>query len=114
VNNSAGAGATAAADERQRLRERDIGEYIKEEPLTALAIAGGVGFVLGGGANSRIGLALLTIVGRIALRGAATSFIVDLVTGNHDNQRSDGGKARDGSLRNGHNDNGRTDFSDPD
>ncbi|MGC1397872.1 hypothetical protein [Candidatus Binatus sp.] len=113
MNNSAAAGVSAA-DERQRRRERDIGEYIKEEPLTALAIAGGVGFVLGGGANSRIGLALLTIVGRIALRGAATSFIVDLVTGNHDNQRSDRGKARAGSERNGHHDNGRTDFSDPD
>ena len=113
MNNSAGGNATAA-DERQRRRERDIGEYIKEEPLTALAIAGGVGFVLGGGANSRIGLALLTIVGRIALRGAATSFIVDLVTGNHDNQRSDRWKARGRSERNGHHDNGRTDFSDPD
>ncbi len=111
MNNSAEA---ASADERLRRRERDIGEYVREEPLTALAIAGGVGFVFGGGANSRIGLALLTLVGRIALRGAATSFIVGLVTGNHDNQKPDRAAARGGSYGNGHHDNGRTDFRDPD
>ncbi len=96
-----------------RRRERDIGEYVREEPLTALAIAGGVGFIFGGGANSRIGLALLTLVGRIALRGAATSFIVGLVTGNHDDQRP-GRPTRGGSYRNGNHDNRRTDFSDSD
>lgn len=112
MNNSAEA-KSAAEDEKLRRRERDIGEYIREEPLTALAIAGGVGFILGGGANSRIGLALVTIVGRIALRGAATNFIVDLVAGNHDHG-SDRAKARSKSPRNGTHDNGRTDFRDPD
>jgi hypothetical protein len=111
VNNSAEA---TSADERLRRRERDIGEYVREEPLTALAIAGGVGFIFGGGANSRIGLALLTLVGRIALRGAATSFIVGLVTGNHDNQKTNRATARGGSYGNGNHDNGRTDFRDPD
>ena len=106
--------ASADADERRQRRDRDIGEYIKEEPLTSLAIASGVGFIFGGGANSRIGLALLTLVGRIALRGAATSFIVGLVSGNHGNQRPDRATARGGSYRNGNHDNGRTDFSDPD
>jgi hypothetical protein len=113
MNDSAEA-ISADPDERRRRREWDIGEYISEEPLTALAIAGGVGFILGGGANSRIGLALLTIAGRIALRGAATSFIVDLVTGNHDNQRQDRAATRGGSHRNGNHDNSRTDFGDPD
>ncbi len=69
---------SAYADERVRRQNRDIREYIVEEPLTSLAIASGVGFIIGGGANSRLGLALLSIVGRIALRGAATNFIVDL------------------------------------
>ena len=106
---------TLAADyERQRRRDRGIGEYIKEEPLTSLAIASGVGFIFGGGANSRIGFALLTLVGRIALRGAATSFIVGLVTGNPDNHGRDRASARGGSYRNGNHDKGRTDFSDPD
>ena len=101
------------ADEKRRRRNRDIGEYIREEPLTSLAIAGGVGFIVGGGANSRIGLALLGIVGRIALRGAATNFIVDLVTGKHDNQRPDRAKVCGESYRNGHDDKRRTDFRDP-
>jgi hypothetical protein len=113
MNNSTQA-TSAGANERQHRREPDLGEYVREEPLTALAIAGGVGFIFGGGANSRIGLALLTIVGRIALRGAATSFIVDLVTGNHDNQRQDRAATRGGSHRNGNHDNSRTDFGDPD
>ena len=112
VNNSTG--ATLADDvERRRRRNRDIGEYIKEEPLTSLAIASGVGFIVGGGANSRIGLALLSIVGRIALRGVATNFIVDLVTSKPDNQRPDGATTRARSHRNGYHDNPRTDFSDP-
>jgi hypothetical protein len=113
VNNSTG--ATLADDvDRRRRRNRDIGEYIKEEPLTSLAIASGVGFIVGGGAKSRIGLALLSIVGRIALRGAVTSFVVDLITGNHQDRGAGRGSNRGGSYRNGYNDNHRTDFSDPD
>jgi hypothetical protein len=112
VDNSAAANS-ADAIERLRRRERDIGEYIREEPLTSLAIASGVGFIIGGGANSRLGLALLSIVGRIALRGAATNFIVDLIAGNRDSRRSDGATTR-GGYRNGNHDNRRTDFSDPD
>ena len=113
MNNSARATSTEP-DEKRRRRDRDIGEYIREEPLTALAIASGAGFIIGGGANSRIGLALLSVVGRIALRGAATNFIVDLVTGRHDNERPDRATTRGRSHRNGYHDNPRTDFSDPD
>jgi hypothetical protein len=112
VDNSAEANS-ADAIERLRRRERDVGEYIREEPLTSLAIASGVGFIIGGGANSRLGLALLGIVGRIALRGAATNFIVDLVAGNRDSRRPDRATTS-GGYRNGKHDNRRTDFSDPD
>jgi hypothetical protein len=112
--NSSAQAAAPDADEGTRRRDRNIGEYVKEQPLTALAIASGAGFILGGGANSRIGLALLTIVGRIALRGAATSFIVGLITGNPDNQTPHRASGRVGSYRNGNHDDGRTDFGDPD
>jgi hypothetical protein len=112
VNSSAK--AISDADERRHRRDRDIAEYIREEPLTSLAIAGGVGFIFGGGARSRIGLALLTTVGRIALSGAVTSFVVGLVDGNRDNQNADRAKARRESHRNGNHDNGRTDFGDSD
>ena len=67
---------------RSHGRDRDIGEYIKDEPLTALAIAGAAGFILGGGASSRIGLAALAMVGKVALRGAATNFLVALFVPN--------------------------------
>jgi len=112
--NSSAEAISADADERLRRRERGVGEFVREEPLTALAIAGAAGFILGGGANSRIGLALLTIVGRIALRGAATSFIVGLVTGDDDNRNTERAKARGESHDNGKHVDGRTDFRDPD
>ena len=72
-------------------RDRDIGEYIEDEPLTALAIAGAAGFILGGGASSRLGLAALAMVGKIALRGAATNFLVGLFVPNpnQDRRRAD-------------------------
>ena len=112
--NSSAEAISADADERLRRRERNVGEFVREEPLTALAIAGAAGFIFGGGANSRIGLALLTIVGRIALRGAATSFIVGLVTGNPDDQEPERARAGGESHGNEKHDNGRTDFRDPD
>ncbi len=112
--NSSAEAISADADERLRRRERNVGEFVREEPLTALAIAGVAGFILGGGANSRIGLALMTIVGRIALRGAATSFIVGLVTGDGDQQSPERATARGEKHHNGQHVDGRTDFRDSD
>ncbi len=74
---------------RSHGRDRDIVEYINDEPLTALAIAGAAGFILGGGASSRIGLAALAMVGKIALRGAATNFLVGLFVPSSDRRRSE-------------------------
>jgi hypothetical protein len=62
-------------------------DYIREEPLRSLAVATAAGLILGGGLNSRIGLALLTFAGRRALRGVVTSSLVELITGSHDNGR---------------------------
>jgi hypothetical protein len=74
--------ADAAATGRQRYR--DVGDYIRDEPLRSLMVATAAGFILGGGVNSRVGRAMLTLVGRIALRGVVTSSLVELVTGSHD------------------------------
>ena len=112
--NSSAEAILADADERLRRRERDVSEFVREEPLTALAIAGAAGFILGGGLDSRIGLALLTIVGRIALRGVATGFIVGLVTGDGGSQNPERAKAQGGHHCNGKHGEGRTDFRDPD
>ena len=83
-------------------RDRDIGEHIgkhiDDEPLTALAIAGAAGFILGGGAGSRIGLAALAMVGKIALRGAATNFLVGLFVPKSGSRRSE--RARSSRRRN--------------
>ena len=71
-------------------RSRDVGDYVRDEPLRSLTAATAAGFILGGGLNSRIGLAMLTFAGRIALRGIVTSTLVELVAGSHDN----GGEVR--------------------
>jgi len=95
VNNSANGAA----------RHRDVGEYVRDEPLTALAIATAAGFVFGKGLNGRFGLAMLAIVGRIALRGVATSLIVGMVAGSHNSKGQD--RVKHGS---GRDDDGRTNF----
>jgi hypothetical protein len=83
---------------RSHGRDRDIGEFIgdhiNDEPLTALAIAGAAGFILGGGASSRLGLAALAMVGKIALRGAATNFLVGLFVPNPNQDRSRADRTR--------------------
>ena len=92
-------------------RHRDVSEYVRDEPLTALAIAAVAGFVLGGGVNRRLGLAMLTIVGRIALRGVATSLIFGMVTGGNDDGRLDRNTRHDSARTGGErHDNGRTDI----
>jgi DUF883 C-terminal glycine zipper region len=85
-----------------------VGEYVRDEPLTTLAIATAAGFVLGGGVNRRIGLAMLAMVGRTVLRDVATSLILGMVTGSYDNATQD--SARQGGQRH---DNGRTEFQKP-
>ena len=71
----------------RRPRQRDyVGEYVRETPITALAIAATAGFLIGGGLKNRLGLAILGIVGRVAIQGAATTFMAALATGNDHNE----------------------------
>jgi hypothetical protein len=72
----------------QHSRREDVGEYVREAPLSSLAIAAAAGFLVGGGFKNRIGLAMLAIVGRMAIQGAASTFIEAIATGNHHNGRS--------------------------
>jgi hypothetical protein len=48
---------------------RELTIYIKDEPVKSLAIATAAGFVFGGGLNNRLGLAMITMGTRMALRG---------------------------------------------
>jgi hypothetical protein len=47
---------------------RDLTICIKDEPAKSLAIATAAGFVFGGGLNTRLGMAMITMGTRIALR----------------------------------------------
>jgi hypothetical protein len=74
-------------------RRDDVGEYVRESPLSSLAIAAAAGFLVGGGFKNRVGLAMLAIVGRIAIQSAASTFIEAIATGNHQNGRSNSGSS---------------------
>jgi hypothetical protein len=87
------------------VRRRDLGEYVRDEPFAALAIAALAGFVVGGGVNRRVGLAMLMMAGRIALRSAATNLVTGIFIDPRDNRGRN--SASPGGERH---DNGRTDF----
>jgi len=92
-------------------------EYVREEPFTSLAIAGAVGFILGGGARSRIGQAALAIVGKTVIRGAATNLILGLVLPDPNRKAPERAKSRrrtrDERQDNVRHDNGRADIRNP-
>lgn len=52
--------------------------------------------LIGGGLKNRLGLAILGIVGRVAIQGAATTFMAALATGN-DHNETPNGKSPDGN-----------------
>lgn len=54
-------------------------DAVRREPLKALAAATTVGFVFGGGASTRVGFAICSVIGRIAVREAALQFITGMV-----------------------------------
>jgi hypothetical protein len=57
-------------------RRQDLREYVTEKPAVSLAIAATVGFIVGGGTNSRLCVTFLAFIGRMAVREAATHFII--------------------------------------
>ncbi|HXN84671.1 MAG TPA: hypothetical protein VN867_01315 [Candidatus Binataceae bacterium] len=48
----------------------DLTEIIKAQPIVCLAIAGAAGFIVGGGARSPGGIAILAALARVAAREA--------------------------------------------
>ncbi len=55
---------------RGRSHDRTWTEIVQEDPIACLAIAAGVGFLLGGGARRTGGLTILTFLGQIVVREA--------------------------------------------
>ncbi len=70
-------------DGRRRPR-RHLEEFVRDEPLTALAIAVTAGFIIGGGAGTRVGRSALGFVGRLAVRGAVGKVLVGMLMGSHE------------------------------
>jgi hypothetical protein len=56
--------------------------------LTSLILASAAGFILNGGANSRMGRTIAGFVGPIALRSAVTSVLLRMVSANVDERKS--------------------------
>lgn len=71
-------GDSHRAESRARHRPRrdesaskdDLTDIIKAQPIVCLAIAASAGFILGGGARSSGGIAILAAIARIAAREA--------------------------------------------
>ena len=85
---------SASPDASPRHRTRSVSEYVREDPLSSMAIAAAAGFIVGGGLNSRVGQAMLAIVGRVALQSAATNFLTGMVVGTDKNGESNGADKR--------------------
>jgi hypothetical protein len=68
-----------SATESTQSRVGRVTDAIRREPLKALGAAAAVGFIFGGGASTRVGFAICSVLGRIAMREAALQFITGLV-----------------------------------
>jgi hypothetical protein len=71
MDSSTGNGqSTQQGDSRSRHQDNTLTELVQEQPVVSLAIAAAIGFVLGGGMRTRNGVALLALIGQIAMRDA--------------------------------------------
>lgn len=73
-----------------------IEKFANEKPLTFLGIGAGVGFFLGGGLQTKIGLTLLALFGRRAAKQTAVNLASDWMRGSQAS-RSMQGRNRFGS-----------------
>ena len=60
----------------RRSDDRSLGEMVKDSPLTSAAIAAAVGFFIGGGARTRIGIAALAFAGRMVARELTVNYLM--------------------------------------
>jgi len=63
------------SDSGARHEDRTFADLIQEQPVACLALAAAAGFVLGGGMRRSNGLALLALMGQIAVRDALANFV---------------------------------------
>jgi hypothetical protein len=80
-----GGAEAGAADDQATIVESGIvaptlTERLRERPLLSIGLAGLTGFVIGGGASSRIGAAALMFIARIWLKRAATDALANAIS----------------------------------
>ena len=84
VNKTAGKADGAIRDTAQKYMDKaglkldlkQVETNIRSNPIPAVAIAAGAGFIVGGGMVTRLGLAMLTLFSRQAARETAANFIL--------------------------------------
>jgi hypothetical protein len=74
---------THQRDSTSRDGDRTLIEIIQEQPVVCLAIAAAAGFVLGGGMRRTNGLALLALIGQMAMRDALGNIVSGALRDNH-------------------------------
>lgn len=71
--------------EALRDQGREVRASISERPLLAVGVAALAGFVVGGGSGTRVGVAALMLIARMAIRDVLAQTIADsLHSGNYD------------------------------
>jgi hypothetical protein len=72
---------------------RQLEDFVRDQPLTALAISITAGFLLGGGTETSSGRAALGFMGRLAIRVAVAKLLTGMLRGTHEPQAKDFPKA---------------------
>ncbi|HLI80653.1 MAG TPA: hypothetical protein VKV03_11765 [Candidatus Binataceae bacterium] len=81
---TANGNSTRRSDSQSRPEDRTLTELVQEQPVVSLAIAAATGFVLGGGMRARNGVALLALIGQIAMRDALGNIVSGALGNSHD------------------------------
>jgi hypothetical protein len=92
-----------ALDDNAALRQRGVqslNQHVKDAPLSSLAIAVAAGFIVGGGFKNRVGLAVLGLVGRIAIQNFASNFLSAVMAGSNRDRAANGAGAAHASSSN--------------
>jgi hypothetical protein len=74
---------TQQRDSASRNSDRTLIDIVQEQPVVCLAIAAAAGFVLGGGMRRTNGLALLALIGQMAMRDALGNIVNGVLRDNH-------------------------------
>jgi len=75
--------STRPHSSKSRRADLSLTEIIQEQPITSVAIAVAAGFILGGGVRRSNGLALLMLLGQMAMRDALGNIVSEALGNSH-------------------------------